>query len=185
MTQKMTEENKPFVMATLSGVAYKDPEEASKTFEHFRFTEHKYIDRDGAQCYLIWNDDDAVVIFRGTEPKQWSDVKADLNAFKRRGRYKHGYVHGGFQGELDKIWDELDTELSVLEDRNIHVTGHSLGGAMATQLQREYQKNMITCIVYTLLVHPELQIDNGVSHLKFHTIVFRIIMMWSVKFHFG
>ena len=46
MAQKMTEENKPFVMATLSGVAYKDPEEASKTFEHFRFTEYKYIDRD-------------------------------------------------------------------------------------------------------------------------------------------
>ena len=53
MAQKMTEENKPFVMATLSEVAYKDLEEASKTFEHFRFTEYKFIDRDGAQCYLI------------------------------------------------------------------------------------------------------------------------------------
>ena len=61
MAQKMTDENKPYVMATLSGVAYKDPEEAKKTFEQFRFTEHKYIDRDGAQCYLIWNDDDAVI----------------------------------------------------------------------------------------------------------------------------
>ena len=37
MAQKMTEENKPFVMATLSGIAYKGPEEAKKTFEHFRF----------------------------------------------------------------------------------------------------------------------------------------------------
>ena len=89
MAQKMTNENKPFVMSTLSGVAYKDLEEARETFNYWRFTEHKFIDRDGAQCYLIWNDDDAVVIFRGTEPKQWSDVKADLNAFKRRGRYKH------------------------------------------------------------------------------------------------
>ena len=26
MTQDMTKENKPFVMATLSGVAYKEPE---------------------------------------------------------------------------------------------------------------------------------------------------------------
>ena len=114
MAQKMTDDNKPFVMATLSEVAYKDLEGAKETFNHWRFTEHKFIDRDGAQCYLIWNDDDAVVIFRGTEPKQWSDVKADLNAFKRRGRYKHGYVQGGFQGELDKIWDDLDTELLAL-----------------------------------------------------------------------
>ena len=30
MAQKMTEENKPFVMATLSEVAYKDPEEARR-----------------------------------------------------------------------------------------------------------------------------------------------------------
>ena len=42
MAQKMTEENKPFVMATLSGVAYKDPEEASKTFEHFRKQYKRY-----------------------------------------------------------------------------------------------------------------------------------------------
>ena len=38
MAQKMTDENKPFVMATLSGVAYKDPEEAKKTFEQFRLS---------------------------------------------------------------------------------------------------------------------------------------------------
>ena len=30
MAQKMTEENKPYVMATLSGVAYKNPEEAKE-----------------------------------------------------------------------------------------------------------------------------------------------------------
>ena len=132
MAQKMTEENKPYVMATLSGVAYKDPEEAKETFQHFQFLDHKFIDNDGAQCYIVWNDDDAIVIFRGTEPKQWSDVKADLKAFKRVGMHKEGKVHGGFQGEIDKVWDELDTQLSVLEDRRIHVTGHSLGAAMAT-----------------------------------------------------
>ena len=132
MAEKMTEENKPYVMATLSGVSYKDPDEAKETFEHFRFLDHMFIDNDGAQCYIVWNDDDAIIIFRGTEPKQWSDVKADLKAFKRVSMHKEGKVHGGFQGEIDKVWDELDTQLSVLEDRKIHVTGHSLGAAMAT-----------------------------------------------------
>ena len=56
MAQKMTNENKPFVMSTLSGVAYKDLEEAKETFEHYRFLDHVFIDRNGAQCYLIWND---------------------------------------------------------------------------------------------------------------------------------
>ena len=37
MTQDMTKENKPFVMATLSGVAYKEPEEASEIFKYWRF----------------------------------------------------------------------------------------------------------------------------------------------------
>ena len=43
MTQDMTKENKPFVMATLSGVAYKEPEEASETF---RKCEGTFINSD-------------------------------------------------------------------------------------------------------------------------------------------
>ena len=49
----MTDDNKPFVMATLSEVAYKDLEEAKETFNHWGFTKHKFFDIDGAQCYLV------------------------------------------------------------------------------------------------------------------------------------
>ena len=65
-------------MAILSGVAYKDPEDANKTFEKYGFNNHRFIEKDGAQCYVIWNDTDAIIAFRGTEPKEMSDVKADL-----------------------------------------------------------------------------------------------------------
>ena len=72
-------------MAILSGVAYKEPEDANKTFEKYGFHNHRFIDKDGAQCYIIWNDTDAIVCFRGTEPKETSDIKADLNAIQRKG----------------------------------------------------------------------------------------------------
>ena len=72
-------------MAVLSGVAYKEPKDANKTFEKYGFHNHRFIDKDGAQCYVIWNDISAIICFRGTEPKEMSDIKADLNALQRQG----------------------------------------------------------------------------------------------------
>ena len=83
----MTEiNNKPYLMTVLSGVAYKEPKiNANKTFEKYGFHNHRFIDKDGAQCYdKIWNDISAIICFRGTEPKEISDVKADLNALSKK-----------------------------------------------------------------------------------------------------
>ena len=54
-------------MAILSGVAYKEPEDANKTFEKYGFHNHRFIDKDGAQCYIIWNDTDAIIGSTGTD----------------------------------------------------------------------------------------------------------------------
>ena len=51
-------------MAVLSGVAYKEPKDANKTFEKYGFHNHRFIDKDGAQCYVIWNDISAIICFR-------------------------------------------------------------------------------------------------------------------------
>ena len=41
-------------MAVLSGVAYKEPEDANKTFEKYGFQNHRFIDKDGnaVLCHL-------------------------------------------------------------------------------------------------------------------------------------
>ena len=140
----MTEiKNKPYLMAVLSGVAYREPEDANKTFEKYGFHNHRFIDKQGAQCYIIWNDTDAIICFRGTEPKETSDIKADLNAIQRQGLHNKGDVHGGFQGEINKVWDDLNFTVADIQDRKIHITGHSLGGAMATICAKRLQEEGI------------------------------------------
>ena len=78
MTQNLP--NKAFIMAELSAAAYQEPNIAKRIFQQYNFNDYKFISRHGAQCYVLWRETDIIIVFRGTEPKQWSDIKADLDA---------------------------------------------------------------------------------------------------------
>ena len=142
---------KSHAMAVISGIAYKGEKTAAKAFKDIGYPNHKYISKKGAQCHVVWNSKEVVVAFRGTEPKQTSDIKADLNIVQQQSN-SEGDVHGGFKTEIDKVWVTL---VNILKKRDsklpVFVTGHSLGGAMATiccsRLEDEY--NELCCFLYT------------------------------------
>ena len=120
-------------MAQLAQAAYLD-QEAKTVFAKFGYNNHKFFEDDGAQCHIGWNQNTVVIAFRGTEPKEISDLAADLNAFPRPSVIG-GLVHMGFQKELEKLWDEITDWMRNLYDPSKHdlfICGHSLGGAMAT-----------------------------------------------------
>ena len=121
-----------YLMATFSSAAYREPDGASRVFEKYVYPNHRFIEKDGAQCYVVWNDAHAVVVFRGTEPTELSDIKADRNALQSKSFSGKGDVHAGFQGEINKLWDDLTFTLADLPHRQLKITGHSLGAAMAT-----------------------------------------------------
>lgn len=113
--------------AVLSQLAYLDNEK--KAFKDLGYTGSQFYDVDGAQAYVLWNKERISIAFRGTEPKETSDVKADLHATKFNG------YHEGFYIEYMKLHDKIKDKVKNLlqrSKRELYICGHSLGGAIAT-----------------------------------------------------
>ncbi|MEZ6130266.1 MAG: lipase family protein [Planctomycetaceae bacterium] len=118
------------LFAELASASYYDEAHALPLVQQMGFPHSRFFDRDGAQAYMFWNDRDCVVACRGTEPHEWNDIRADVNALGVLTE-TFGKVHRGFSEEVDDLWPMLENAL-VENDRTLWFTGHSLGGAMAT-----------------------------------------------------
>ncbi len=121
---------KSLLFAELSQIAYLDDVMASKAAGQIGFTNAQFVEVDGAQTYLFSNANDLVIACRGTEPHDWNDVKADLNAWPVIAE-TIGRVHQGFKEEVDDLWPILEKQL-IHNTKELWLCGHSLGGAMAT-----------------------------------------------------
>lgn len=121
-----------FHHATVAMLAYEDesPELKSK-FKDLGYSKATFIDIDGAQAYILSNNEHITIAFRGTEPGEMSDVFADLKAWKSRSQVA-GKVHDGFYDEIKKVWDKITYAVNKHKGKSLTVCGHSLGGAMAT-----------------------------------------------------
>jgi triacylglycerol lipase len=91
----------------------------------------------GSSAILIEHANYFALAFRGTdEPRDWID---NINTIPTASLF--GRFHRGFYNSLERIWPEITnyyqkkrTELRKLENKakGFFLTGHSLGGAMAT-----------------------------------------------------
>lgn len=121
------------LFARLSSIAYLEPADARKAVKFLGFTKVEFYDRNGAQAYRFQNKDDLVIACRGTQPSEFNDIKADLQAIPVISE-TISRVHSGFKSEVDELWPMIREDLvpRVFARRKLWVTGHSLGGAMAT-----------------------------------------------------
>jgi hypothetical protein len=120
--------------------------------------ELKYVDLYGTQCFMATTEHNIFVCFRGTEVDQWRDIIADLLGFQIEWIDPKARIHYGFAQALDCVWgkdrDEADPGTTQSEpglprvlrqlredmkdgatqprERRVWITGHSLGGALAT-----------------------------------------------------
>src|SRR4051812_31647404 len=87
-------------MAELAMIAYNDEAEAQRAARAIGFPDAQLFDNDGSQAFRFRNEYDVVLACRGTEPREWNDIRADANAVMSVVGTL-GNVHTGFNREVD------------------------------------------------------------------------------------
>lgn len=134
--------NNALCLAAASNLVYEEPvslqaAEVNKWgFDQFKaidITKKPFFD---TQAFVCADADILLVAFRGTESrdlKDWlTDAQFDLTDGPIKGTKNK--VHRGFHQALDSAWEKLGAAIAELRTGNqaIWITGHSLGGALAT-----------------------------------------------------
>ena len=90
-------------------------------------------DHEGTQAILISTKQYLALAFRGTEKGCLKDIKSDLKATKTRCQ-TNGGIHSGFSNAFEKVGTAIQNDLNREEFQKLPllVSGHSLGGALAT-----------------------------------------------------
>ena len=142
MKEQLTVWERAEIAAKLSAIAYMNEKPAITAAKKLGFTSVKLISNDGAEVLVCKDRNDMWFAFRGTEPAKLNDVLADLKVIKNTA-VAGGKVHGGFQQEVDDVWMEIVKELDHNDQlkvrKDVYITGHSLGAAMATISATRYQ----------------------------------------------
>lgn len=137
MISKINFPQQSALFARLSNLAYKDPKEAHKIFSKMEF-KSTFYEHKGSQVYVVEDDHDIIIICRGTEPKEWNDIKADLNIDRVPSRSGEGQVHRGFRTYTDNVWEPVKGHVLKTPNKKLWLTGHSLGAAMATLMAKRF-----------------------------------------------
>jgi len=126
--------NRSLLFAKLSAIAYNDNvKEVKSQVKKLGFTTVEFYDKAGAQAYRFMNKEDLVIACRGTQPSEFNDIKADLNAVPVVAETV-SRVHKGFKAEVDELWPMVCDDMVRTQnlDKQVWFCGHSLGAAMAT-----------------------------------------------------
>ena len=129
-TQKFNGANAE-MLGKAASLAYADDASIIQTAKSWKMEVIRSFSLKETQAYIVGDNNTWILAFRGTEPKKLLDWITDLDAKLING--PGGKVHEGFFVALSYVWAEIWKLLKEERQfRSLWVTGHSLGGALAT-----------------------------------------------------
>lgn len=124
------------------------------------------VDAGGTQAIVVRSETFVALAFRGTEANRFEDVRADTRA-RLEPCASGGRVHAGFRDAFEIVHAQLARILDdeALRDLPLFVTGHSLGGALATLASKRLRHPGGIAACYTF-GSPRVGDDEWISTLK-------------------
>lgn len=136
-------------LAAAAQFAYYPAERGTEAFRAEFGMESQLISVDNTQAYVAWNDQNLLVVFRGSESpasvdglKDWLMTNANNLLIQPEGPLSTEFLaagvgcrwHQGFVNAISEIWPSLYPVVEAKakeKDRVFWIAGHSLGGALA------------------------------------------------------
>lgn len=159
-----------WMMAECARLAYKDLSALIEPLAEGGFTLCRVFNKGGTQAFLARRDDMLVLSFRGTQLKEWEDVRTNLNVPlypAKSGRVASGYHEAYLQVATD-VRDALDDYPNL----PLYITGHSLGGALATVATFELASERITaCYTFGSPKVGDDDFDRSLNRVPIYRVV--------------
>jgi hypothetical protein len=149
-------------MVNACQLSYGSPESKARYDASYDITEIET--KSEGRCVIIEKDSDVIIAFRGTKKKE--NLLTNIMVWYGKNSTISGYMHSGF----NKLYQELDApikkKLETLKDKNIriNITGHSLGGALATLCAFHLKKRFSNLNIRVLTVASPRVLDHAAAN---------------------
>lgn len=178
ITTLIKDSDKKLLTSIINSFTYdheKEKKNLEDTLESLDMELLKTFDNNGTQAILVLSKKNKMITlaFRGTESNSFKDIKSDANG-KLVSCNSGGKIHSGFKEAYEQVSLDIQNEIKKDEYSSfpLFITGHSLGGALATVAAKKlnHKPGIAACYTYG---SPRVGDEDWIKNIK--TPIHRIV----------
>jgi len=176
ISKLIKEDKKTSLLKLVDAVGYDHEKEKQQLISELQTLKIELVDTfdtGGTQAILVSTVQFVIIAFRGTESTSIKDIKSDAKATTTQCE-TGGMIHSGFKEAFDNVGLDIQEKINSDEfkEKPLFITGHSLGGALATIAAKKLTHKAGIAACYTF-GSPRVGDEEWVSSIK--TPIYRVV----------